>query len=138
AYKISLESVEAGLVIYKKNEDIFEKNIKILKLDIHLRDNALTEFRKKLEKAEKERDEIKITLEKFENSSKSLNKMLDSQVNDTYKTSVRYHAVLPPYTGNFMPPKPDLILAYVDVYVVSEFNNPNLRSMFRTSPIRIF
>nr|GEX66634.1 hypothetical protein [Tanacetum cinerariifolium] len=112
---------EARLVVYKKNEDIFEENIKILKLDIHLRDNSLTELRKKLEKAEKERDEIKITLEKFENSSKTLNKMLDSQVNDKYKIGIGYHAVLPPYTGNFMPLKHDLILADVGEYVVSEF-----------------
>nr|GEZ11614.1 ribonuclease H-like domain-containing protein [Tanacetum cinerariifolium] len=120
AYKTGLESVEARLVVYKKNEDIFEENIKILKLNIHLRDNALTELRKKLENAEKERDEIKITSEKFENSFKTLNKMLDSQVNDKYKTGVGYHVVPPPYTGNFMPPKPDLILADVDEYVVSE------------------
>nr|GEV16235.1 hypothetical protein [Tanacetum cinerariifolium] len=46
--------------------------------------------------------------------------MLDSQVNDKYKIGVGYHAVPPPYTGNFMPPKPDLILADVDEYVVSE------------------
>nr|GEW85797.1 hypothetical protein [Tanacetum cinerariifolium] len=71
-------------------------------------------------KAEKERDEIKITLEKFENSSKTLNKMLDSQVNDKNKIGVEYHAVPLLYTGNFMPPKPDLILADVDKYVVSE------------------
>nr|GFA22574.1 ribonuclease H-like domain-containing protein [Tanacetum cinerariifolium] len=32
---------------------------------------------------------------------------------------VGYHAVPPPYTGNFMPPKPDLIFADVDEYVVS-------------------
>nr|GEY11045.1 hypothetical protein [Tanacetum cinerariifolium] len=120
AYKTGLESIDARLVVYKKNEDIFKENIKILKLDINLRDNALTELRKKLEKAENERDEIKITLEKFKNSSKTLNKMLDSQVNDKYKTGVGYHAVPPPYTRNFMPPKPDLILADVDEYVVSE------------------
>nr|GEY98646.1 reverse transcriptase domain-containing protein [Tanacetum cinerariifolium] len=120
AYKTGLESVEARLVVYKKNEDILDENIKILNLDIDLRDNALTELRKKLEKAEKERDQIKITLEKFENSSKTLNKMLDSQVNDKNKTCVGYHAVPPPYTGNFIPPKPDLILADMDGYVVSE------------------
>nr|GEV86948.1 ribonuclease H-like domain-containing protein [Tanacetum cinerariifolium] len=120
AYKTGLESVKARLVAYKKNKDIFEENIKILKLDINLRDNALTELRKKLEKAEKERDEIKITLEKFENSSKTLNKMLDSQMNDKSKIGVGYHAVPHPYTRNFMPPKPDLILADVDKYVVSE------------------
>nr|GEV09087.1 putative ribonuclease H-like domain-containing protein [Tanacetum cinerariifolium] len=31
-----------------------------------------------------------------------------------------YHAVPPPYTGNFMPPKSDLILVDVGEYVVSE------------------
>nr|GEW04011.1 hypothetical protein [Tanacetum cinerariifolium] len=46
--------------------------------------------------------------------------VIDSQVNDKYKTGVGYHVVPPPYTGNFMPPKPDLILADVDEYVVSE------------------
>nr|GEU49284.1 hypothetical protein [Tanacetum cinerariifolium] len=79
-------SSEARLVVYKKNEDIFEENIKILKLNIHFKDNALIELRKKLEKADKEWDEIKITLEKFKTLSKTLNKMLDSQVNDKYKT----------------------------------------------------
>ncbi|GJX29206.1 hypothetical protein Tco_0237285 [Tanacetum coccineum] len=139
AYKVGLESVEARLDVYKKNEAIFEEDIKILKLDIMLRDNALTELRKKFEKAEKERDDLKLTLEKFKNSSKNLRKLLDSQVCDKFKTGVRYdsqvfdsqvndkyktgegyHAVPPPYTGNFMPPKPDLTFADVDEYVVSE------------------
>nr|GEW84593.1 hypothetical protein [Tanacetum cinerariifolium] len=35
-------------------------------------------------------------------------------VKDKYKTGVGYYSVLPPYTGNFMPHKPDLILANVD------------------------
>nr|GEU48459.1 hypothetical protein [Tanacetum cinerariifolium] len=45
----------------------------------------------------------------------------DSQVNDKNKTGVGYHAVPSLYTRNFMPPKPDLILADMDEYVVSEF-----------------
>ncbi|GKB38564.1 ribonuclease H-like domain-containing protein [Tanacetum coccineum] len=44
----------------------------------------------------------------------------DTEVNDKYKTGEGYHAVLPPYTGNFMPPKPDLVLADKDEYVFSE------------------
>ncbi|GJR26840.1 ribonuclease H-like domain-containing protein [Tanacetum coccineum] len=144
AYKAGLESVEARLDVYKKNEVVFEEDIKILKLDIKLRDNALTELRKKFEKAKKERDDLKLTLEKFGNSSKNLSKLLeiqvsdkfktgvgfdsqvvdsqvfDSQENDRYKTSKGYHAVPPPYTGNFMPPKSDLVLADEEEYVFSE------------------
>ncbi|GJX01379.1 putative ribonuclease H-like domain-containing protein [Tanacetum coccineum] len=94
-----------------------------------LRDNALVENKKKLEKAEKERDELKLTLEKFQNSSKSLNNLLESQVSDKFKTRLGYniassttasHAVeIPlPYTGNFIPSKPDLM--FIDEKVESE------------------
>nr|GFA28448.1 hypothetical protein [Tanacetum cinerariifolium] len=75
---------------------------------------------KEIRKGREKIDEIKVTLEKFENSSKTLNKMLDSQVNDRNKIGVGYHAVPPPYTRNFMPSKLDLILVDVDEYVVSE------------------
>ncbi|GJT34879.1 ribonuclease H-like domain-containing protein [Tanacetum coccineum] len=37
-----------------------------------------------------------------------------------YKTSKGYHVVPPPYTGNFMPPKYDLVLADEGEYVFSE------------------
>ncbi|GKE86393.1 hypothetical protein Tco_1560135, partial [Tanacetum coccineum] len=66
AYKAGLESVKARLDVYKKNKAIFEEDIKILKLDIKLRDNALIELRKKFEKVEKERDDLKLTLETLE------------------------------------------------------------------------
>ncbi|GJR10529.1 ribonuclease H-like domain-containing protein [Tanacetum coccineum] len=120
AYKAGLESVEARLDVYKNNEAIFEEDIKILKLDVMLRDNALTELRKKFEKAEKERDDLKLTLEKFENSSKNQSKLLESQVSDKFKTGVGVSCCSPPYTGNFMPSKSDLVLADEDEYLFSE------------------
>ncbi|GKA33421.1 ribonuclease H-like domain-containing protein, partial [Tanacetum coccineum] len=43
-----------------------------------------------------------------------------NEVNDRYKTGEGYHAVPPPYTGNFMPPKPDLVLTEKDEYIFSE------------------
>nr|GEV56921.1 hypothetical protein [Tanacetum cinerariifolium] len=114
AYKAGLESVKARL-------------------------EAITELGKKIEKAKKERDDLKLNLEKFQDSSKNLSRLLDSQQSDKSKTglvygshgfdspvleiqendktSKGYHAV-PHYTGNFMPPKPDLVL--VDEHVVSE------------------
>ncbi|GKF61542.1 hypothetical protein Tco_0181596 [Tanacetum coccineum] len=90
AYKVGLESVEARLDVYKKNEVVFEEDINILKLDVMLRDNALTELRKKFKNVEKERDDLKLTLEKFENSSKSLSKLLDSQLSDDFKTGLGF------------------------------------------------
>nr|GFB31589.1 ribonuclease H-like domain-containing protein [Tanacetum cinerariifolium] len=143
---LGLESVEARLVVYQQNENVFKEDIKLLKLDVILRDNALVELRKKFEKAEKEGGELKLTLKKFQTSSKNLSKLLESQitdktglgydnqvfnsqvfdydelnssesddnvptslVNDRYKSGEWYHDVPPPYTGTFMPLKPDLV-----------------------------
>ncbi|GKE92118.1 hypothetical protein Tco_1573213, partial [Tanacetum coccineum] len=46
--------------------------------------------------------------------------VFDSQVNDRYKTGEGCHAIPPPYTGNFMPLKPDLVLADKNEYVFSK------------------
>nr|GEY11073.1 putative ribonuclease H-like domain-containing protein [Tanacetum cinerariifolium] len=86
----SLESVKARLEVYKKNEAVFEDGIKILKLDVMFRDKAITELRQKFKKAKKERDDLKLTLEKFEGSSKNLSRPLDSQQCDKFKTGLGY------------------------------------------------
>nr|GEZ28863.1 hypothetical protein [Tanacetum cinerariifolium] len=117
SYQIGLESVEARLLIYKQNEYMFEEDIKLLKLEVQLRDNALVSLRQTLEKAEQEKDDLKLKLEKFQTSSKNLTELLakrdgswpPSSLYDRFQSSDGYHAVPPPYTGTFMPPKPDLV-----------------------------
>ncbi|GJT30859.1 ribonuclease H-like domain-containing protein [Tanacetum coccineum] len=134
SYKAGLESVEARLAHYKKNEVVFEESINVLNLEVKLRDNALVENKKKLEKAEKERDELKLTLEKFQNSSKSLNnlletfptvesfvnssEMLENQEYNKFKSDKGYHATPLPYIGNFIPFKP--VLTFMDEIVKIE------------------
>ncbi|GKA81637.1 ribonuclease H-like domain-containing protein [Tanacetum coccineum] len=112
------------------------------------------EARLEIGKIEKEREELKLTLEKFQNSSKSLNNLLESQVSDRFKIGLGYnaasstvafpavesfvnssemlenqeynkskfdkgyHVVPPPYTGNYIPSKPDLM--FMDEIVESE------------------
>nr|GEU97343.1 hypothetical protein [Tanacetum cinerariifolium] len=66
-----------------------EENIKLLKLDIKLRDKALVVLRQKIETAEQERDDLKLKLEKFQTSSKNLSNLLASQTND--KTRLGYN-----------------------------------------------
>ncbi|GJT16038.1 ribonuclease H-like domain-containing protein [Tanacetum coccineum] len=67
-YKTGLESVEARLLVYKKNKYVYEEDIKVLKREIPLRDIAITELRRKLEVAQKQKDEIH--LEEFVNDPK--------------------------------------------------------------------
>ncbi|GKD16093.1 ribonuclease H-like domain-containing protein [Tanacetum coccineum] len=86
AYKIGLESVEARLLVYEKNESVYE-------------------------------EDIKLTVEKFENSFKNLNKLLDCQIVDKCKTGLGYNTVPPPYIRNFMPPKHDLSLSGLEEFM---------------------
>ncbi|GKB47656.1 ribonuclease H-like domain-containing protein [Tanacetum coccineum] len=87
AYKAGLESVEARLDVYKKNE---------------------------IQESDKFKTGVGF------DSQVVNSQVFDSQENDRYKTSEGYHAVPPPYTGKFMPPKYDLVLADEGEYVFSE------------------
>ncbi|GKA36878.1 hypothetical protein Tco_0723443, partial [Tanacetum coccineum] len=55
-------------------------------------------------------------------SSTSSTSSTNSEIMDKCKTGLGYNAVLPPYTGNFMPPKSDLVYPSLDDFVdVNEF-----------------
>ncbi|GJV45837.1 ribonuclease H-like domain-containing protein [Tanacetum coccineum] len=112
-----VESVEARLLVYKKNKSVCEKDIKVLKREIHLREVAITELRRKLELAQKQKDEIQLTVEKYENSYKSLSKLIDYQIVDKCKIGLGYNVIPPPYTGNFMPPKPDFSFSSLEEFM---------------------
>ncbi|GKC37391.1 hypothetical protein Tco_1049775 [Tanacetum coccineum] len=94
-HKRGLESVEEKLEFYKKNESVYVENINGLKWDIQVGEITIRELRKKLEKIQKEKDSIQFNVDKFENASK----------------------IPPPYTGNFMPPTPDLSFTGLDEFV---------------------
>ncbi|GKD67804.1 ribonuclease H-like domain-containing protein [Tanacetum coccineum] len=114
--KSCLESVEERLEFYKKNESIYLEDIKGLKVEIHIGEITIRELRKKLEKVKKEKDSIQLNVDKFEHVFKSLNKLIYCQIVGNYKKGLGYNAVLPPYTGNFMPPTPDLSFISLDEF----------------------
>nr|GEU40396.1 hypothetical protein [Tanacetum cinerariifolium] len=131
SYQAALESVEARLVLYKQNESILQENINMLKNEVVARDAVFVTLKQKLNQAEKERGDLKLKFDKFQTSSKSLTELLANQTNgkhglgyysesdseslspsslsDRIQPSGEYHDVPPPITGNFMPPKPDLV-----------------------------
>ncbi|GJZ02733.1 hypothetical protein Tco_0520694 [Tanacetum coccineum] len=105
-----LENVK---ILKEQNEQLL-KDLRTSKL------NAITyktELRRKFELAQKQKDEIQLTIENFENSSKNLSKLIDCQIVDKCKTGLGYNVVPPPYTGNFMPPKPDLSFSSLEEFV---------------------
>nr|GEU50124.1 RNA-directed DNA polymerase [Tanacetum cinerariifolium] len=119
-YKTGLKSVEERLELYKTNESIYLEDIKVLKLEIKIGEIAIRELRKKLEIAQKEKDGIQLNVDKFEHASKSLNKLIECQIVNNCKKGLgyeNYNVVPPPYTGNFMPPTPDLSFTSLDEFV---------------------
>nr|GEU71815.1 hypothetical protein [Tanacetum cinerariifolium] len=159
-YQIGLESLEDRIVVHEKNKAIYEEYIAFLKYDVQVKDISIKEIKNQLENALKEKDDLKLKLEKFETSSKNLTKLInsqisaidktglgydgqmndsnlndihvnesevlnfmfdshesdgdDNQVNDRFKKGEGYHAVLPPYTGNYMPLRADLSFVGLD------------------------
>ncbi|GJX59056.1 ribonuclease H-like domain-containing protein [Tanacetum coccineum] len=165
AYQLGLESLEARIVIHQKNKAVYEEDIRFLKYDVKVRDNSITKPKNQLVEALREKDDLKLKLEKFETSSMKLTKLINNQisvnnksgvgfdsqmnenelhdchlnksevfesasdssvneieeknnqVNDRFKKVEGYHAVPPPYTGNYMPSRPDLSFAGLDDFV---------------------
>ncbi|GJU14468.1 hypothetical protein Tco_1142434 [Tanacetum coccineum] len=148
------------IVVHEKNEVIFEENIEFLKYDVQVKHISFKDLKNQLEETLKEKDDLKLKIEKFEESSKNLSKLINSQinakdktvlgydsqinesewnnihknesevihsvfksresdvddnlVNDRFKTGKGFHAVPPPYTGNYMPPRLDLSFVLLD------------------------
>nr|GEX04407.1 hypothetical protein [Tanacetum cinerariifolium] len=119
-YKTGLKSIEERLEFFKMNESVYLEDIKVLKLEIQMKDIAIRELRKKLEIAQKEKDGIQLTVDKLEIASKSLNKLIECQIIDNSKKGLgyeNYNAVPPPYTRKFMPPTPELSYTGLDKFV---------------------
>ncbi|GJS86470.1 hypothetical protein Tco_0769106 [Tanacetum coccineum] len=140
---MGLESLEARIVVHEKNEA--------------------------LEETLKEKDDLKLKLEKFEDSLKNLTKLINSQisakdkaglgydsqmnesevvhsvfnsresdvdnspVNDRFKIGEGFHAVPLPYTGNYMPSRPDLSFAGLDDSVYKTKVSETITTTSKTS-----
>nr|GEX96009.1 ribonuclease H-like domain-containing protein [Tanacetum cinerariifolium] len=126
---------EADNTAYEVSTAHTQDKINILNLEVKLRDNDLVEYTKKLEKAEKERDELKLTLEKFQNSSKSLNNLLESQVSDKVKTGLGYKAASPVKESFVKSSK--IVVKTVESKVKSvDVKNKGVYSTVETKPVK--
>nr|GEU92728.1 hypothetical protein [Tanacetum cinerariifolium] len=79
-YKKGLKSEEERLEFFKKYKFIYLEDIKVLKVEIQMKEIAIKEITRKLKVAQKEKDGIQLKVDKFENASKSLNKLIDCQI----------------------------------------------------------
>ncbi|GJY21188.1 putative ribonuclease H-like domain-containing protein [Tanacetum coccineum] len=133
-YEIALESLEARILRHEKNELAWGERYEFLNNDLKCREIKINNFNLELEKAVKERDELKLKIEKWEGSSKNLTKILNSQMsthdknglgssdeestlaNNRFTKENKYHAVPPLITGNPLTPRADISFAGLDEY----------------------
>ncbi|GJX30689.1 ribonuclease H-like domain-containing protein [Tanacetum coccineum] len=122
-YTQALKKVEAQLVTHQQGQLWYEEKIRFMKIDLDDKTDVLTYHKKLLAEAEKEKEDLKAKVEKWHNSSKNLNILLNSQmsardkaglgtsetenspVNDRYAKGM--HVVAPPMTGIYIPSGPD-------------------------------
>nr|GEU52994.1 putative reverse transcriptase domain-containing protein [Tanacetum cinerariifolium] len=106
-YKRGLASVEEQLVFYKKNEVMFCDQIDVLKRDASFRDSEINALNLQVKKLKKEKESNQIKINNFENASKSLDKLIGSQITYNSRTGLgftSYNVVAPPPIGLFVPP----------------------------------
>ncbi|GJU66721.1 ribonuclease H-like domain-containing protein [Tanacetum coccineum] len=109
-----------------------------LSSDSEVRDNSITKLKNQLALALREKNDLKLKLEKFETSSKKLTDLLNNQISVNNKTGIGFDSQMtenelhdihknnsevfvsvsdsipPPYTGNYMPSRPDLSFVGLD------------------------
>ncbi|GJX63768.1 hypothetical protein Tco_0296668 [Tanacetum coccineum] len=63
---LGLESLESRIVVHEKNEVFYQEDIAFLKYDVQVKDISIKDLKSQLEEALKEKDDLKLKLEKFE------------------------------------------------------------------------
>ncbi|GJZ89598.1 putative ribonuclease H-like domain-containing protein [Tanacetum coccineum] len=73
-YELALESLESRIIGHEKNELAWGEKYEFQNYELKCRKVKIINLKMELEKVVKERDELKVKIEKWEESSKSLNK----------------------------------------------------------------
>ncbi|GJW34328.1 ribonuclease H-like domain-containing protein [Tanacetum coccineum] len=90
AYDQALKKVEPQLVAHQKNQLWYEEKIRFMKIDLDDKTDVLTYHKKLLAEAVKEKEELKTKLEGFQNYSKGLKILLNSQMSVKDKVGLGY------------------------------------------------
>ncbi|GJW06588.1 putative ribonuclease H-like domain-containing protein [Tanacetum coccineum] len=89
-YELALESLESRILGHEKNELAWGEKYEFQNYELKCKEIKIDNLKMKLEKVVKERDELKVKIEKWEESSKGLNKLLNSQMSAHDKNGLGY------------------------------------------------
>ncbi|GJW72595.1 hypothetical protein Tco_0129512 [Tanacetum coccineum] len=126
-YELALESLESRILGHEKNELAWGEKYKFQNYELKCREVKIDNLKMELEKVVKERDELKVKIEKWEESSKGLNKLLNSQMSAKDKNGLGYGTQLDEMSNksetdseirNFLTPRADISFAGLDEYAI--------------------
>ncbi|GJY83515.1 ribonuclease H-like domain-containing protein [Tanacetum coccineum] len=122
-YKRGLDTVEAQLVTYRKNEVLFGEEVVVLKREVGCKQYEINMLKTEFEKVKQEKYGIDFKIKKFEKASKDLDQLLGSQITDKSKKGLGYSAVPPPHPLIYNRPN-KLDLSY---FGLDEFKEPEFK-----------
>ncbi|GJY33741.1 putative ribonuclease H-like domain-containing protein [Tanacetum coccineum] len=99
-YEIALESLESRIIRHEKNELAWGEKYEFQNYDLKCREIKINNLNLELEKAVKERDELKDKIAKWEESSKNLDEILNRKMSARYKIGLGYSTQLNELSSN--------------------------------------
>ncbi|GJT09263.1 putative ribonuclease H-like domain-containing protein [Tanacetum coccineum] len=98
AYTQGLKKVEAQLVAHQQGQLWYEQKIKFMKIDLDDKTDVLTYHKTLLAKAQKEKDDLQVIVDKWNHSSKNLGKIINDHMTASDKFGLGYGDYR--YSGN--------------------------------------
>ncbi|GJS57111.1 putative ribonuclease H-like domain-containing protein [Tanacetum coccineum] len=99
-YEIALESLESRILGHEKNELAWGEKYEFQNYELKCREIKINNLNLELEKVVKERDELKDKIAKWEESTKNLDEILNSQMSARDKTGLGYGTQLNELSSN--------------------------------------
>ncbi|GJV24350.1 putative ribonuclease H-like domain-containing protein [Tanacetum coccineum] len=122
-YELALESLESRILVHEKNELAWGEKYEFQNYKLKYREIKINNLNLELEKAVKERDELKLKIEKWEESSKNLDELLNSQMSARDKTGLGYGTQFNQMSNNSETDS-EISLSVFDVRSSEEENTP--------------
>ncbi|GJY65737.1 ribonuclease H-like domain-containing protein [Tanacetum coccineum] len=122
-YELALESLESRILVHEKNELAWGEKYEFQNYELKCREIKINNLNLELEKVVKERDELKLKIGKWEESSKNLDELLNSQMSARDKTGLGYGTQLNEMSNNSETDS-EISLSVFDVRSSDEENTP--------------
>nr|GFB10704.1 hypothetical protein [Tanacetum cinerariifolium] len=90
AYTLALKKEEAQLLCHQQNQLAYEHNIRFIKIDLDDKTDVLAYHKTLLAEALKEKEDLKTKFANWQNSSKNLSRLLNTQVSANDKFGLGY------------------------------------------------